>query len=143
MFGKKNKKKKISRDKVETILGSGIILGDIHIKGSLRIEGKVKGSIKAEGDLFIGKNGQVSEKIVAQKVIIAGKVKGNVIATKRIEILPEGELTGDIQTKSLVVNEGAVFLGMSKPLNEKNKTIDFAEKVKKEAAAGKENRSNQ
>lgn len=140
MFGKKkkNKNNKASKDKVETILGSGIILGDIHIKGSLRIEGKVKGSIKAEGDLYIGKNGQVSEKIVAQKVIVAGKIKGNVIATKRIEILPGGELTGDIQTNSLVINEGAIFLGMSKPLNDKNKTIDFTEKVKEEAAASKQ-----
>lgn len=37
------------KGKVETILGAGTLIeGDIYTKGSLRVEGQVKGNIKAE-----------------------------------------------------------------------------------------------
>ncbi|MFW6389772.1 MAG: bactofilin family protein [Halanaerobiales bacterium] len=138
MLGKKRKQKKIeeAKSKVETILGAGTVIeGDISTKGSLRIEGKVKGNIKAEGDLYIGENGKIEKEIKARNVIIAGSVNGNIIAAKKIELLPAGKLKGDIQTKVLKIEEGAVFNGSSKPLNDDYKTIKISDKVKREVAS--------
>ncbi len=120
MFGdNQEKKKEADKGKVETILGSGTnIEGDIHTKGSLRVEGKVTGKIIADGDLFIGEEGKVNTEIEARNVIIAGKINGNVTAKNKLEILPTGKLYGDIKTNIIKIEEGAVFKGSSAPLNE-------------------------
>jgi cytoskeletal protein CcmA (bactofilin family) len=138
-LGKKRKEKKLyeERSKVETILGIGTkVEGDIFTKGSLRVEGRVKGYIKSEGDLYIGESGVLETKIEARKVIIAGTVTGDICALEKIEILPSGKLTGDIRTKSLKIEEGAVFIGSTKPLEDENYIdIDLSQE---EAAADKE-----
>ncbi len=147
MLGKKRKEKKLEEEKgkVETILGNGTAIeGDIYTKGSLRIEGKVKGVIKAEGDLYIGESGVLHTEIEARKVIVAGTVHGNIVATEKIEILPSGRLDGNIQTKTIKIEEGASFTGESRPMDSQ-KNIDVSGKVevsktvKKEVAADKEN----
>ncbi len=138
MLGKnRNEKKEEVKGKVETILGSGTVVeGDIHTKGSIRIEGEVKGNIKAEGDLHVGEEGIVKTEIEARNVVIAGTVKGNVIARNRIEILPSGKLEGDIATDILKIEEGALFNGTSKPLKD-NKKVEESKKARSEAASTK------
>lgn len=124
MLGRKKNEKKLeeAKGKVETILGTGTSMdGDINTKGSLRIEGKInKGNIRAEGDVFIGESGEVNTSIEARNVVIAGKVNGNITALKKIEILPSGNLSGDIKSKVLKIEEGAVFNGVSEILIKEN-----------------------
>ncbi len=125
-----------TKGKVETILGAGTLIeGDIFTKGSLRVEGQVKGNIKAEGDLFIGEKGILETEVEARNVIIAGTVSGNITASQKIEILPSGKLTGDIKTKTLKIEEGAFFNGASIPLENKDLKLDVSRKFKDEAAA--------
>lgn len=124
------------KGKVETILGAGTLIeGDIYTKGSLRVEGQVKGNIKAEGDLFIGEKGVIETEVEARNVVIAGTVNGNITASQKIEILPSGKLTGDIRTRILKIEEGAFFSGASEPLEEKDSKLDVSKKFKDEAAA--------
>jgi cytoskeletal protein CcmA (bactofilin family) len=137
MFGEKNNDEK-KKDKVETILGNGThIKGDIHTNGSLRVEGEVTGNIEAEGDLFVGEEGKIKTEIKARNVVIAGRVEGDVIAYKKLEILPSGKLHGDIKTKTLKIEEGAVFNGSSVPLDENNK-----KKINGKKSNNKSNKSN-
>ncbi|AZO93586.1 polymer-forming cytoskeletal protein [Halocella sp. SP3-1] len=139
MLGSKDKKIEEAKGKVETILGTGTIIeGDIHTKGSLRIEGEVKGNIKADGDVFVGENGKLITEVKARKVVVAGKIEGNINASQKVEILPSGKIIGDLQTKTLKIEEGALFQGASKPLDEGfKKSADPVNKAKKEAAAVK------
>ncbi len=135
MFGN-DKKKEGTKGKVETILGAGTkIKGDIYTKGSLRIEGKVVGKVKAEGDLFVGEEGEVETEIEARNVVIAGKVKSNVKAYQKLEILPQGELNGDIKTDKLKIEEGAVFIGTSKILKESKDNVTKMKKAEKEVTS--------
>lgn len=145
MFGKKKKQKKMeeAKGKVATILRNGTIIGDLFTKGSLRIEGKIKGVIKAEGDLFVGVEGVLNTQIEARNVIIAGTVNGDIIANGKIELLKSGKLKGNIRAKSIKIEEGAYFAGESKPMdNQKNIDVsekdDVSKKAKKEVAVGKE-----
>ncbi len=62
---------------------------------------------------MIGKTGVVAGDIFAQKVIISGKVIGNVEA-KSIEILANGRLEGTITSDELVIERKGMFLGQSK-----------------------------
>ena len=124
MLGKKKKNKKMEeiKGKVETIIGTGTAMdGDINTKGSLRIEGNIKGNIKTEGDIFIGKSGEVNTTIEARNIVIAGTVKGNIIAEEKVEILPSGNLNGDINAKILKIEEGAIFNGASKIISVEEK----------------------
>lgn len=139
MFG--DKEKEGDRGKVETILGEGTkIKGDISTKGSLRIEGKVSGKIKAEGDLFVGESGKIKSEIKARKVIIAGDVEGNVDTTK-LELLSKGKLNGDISTDTLKIEEGAVFIGTSN-LKEKQNSKSDAKNNNKKSNVSKDDNKN-
>lgn len=138
MFSKKKKQRKAeeAKGKVETIIGNGTVTGDLFTKGSLRVEGKIKGAIKAEGDLYVGANGVINAEVEARNVVIAGTVNGDVIAAEKLEILKTGKLNGNIKTKTIKIEAGASFVGVSKPFNTKNNT-DVSSKVNKELKNGK------
>src|SRR5690554_1168117 len=124
-----------AKGKVETILGNGTTVeGDLYTKGPLRVEGRVKGKIKAEGDLLVGESGNLETEIEARNVLIAGTVRGNIKALNKIEILPSGKLYGDIKTKTIKIEEGAVFVGSSEPLEARPLDTGKAELIKETAA---------
>jgi len=97
---------------VDTILGVGAdIKGQLTIKGTIRVDGKIEGSITSEEGVIIGEKGVVKGNINAKTILISGKVTGNVASTKRLEITPTGQLQGDIRTPRLAMAEGVIFKG--------------------------------
>lgn len=140
MFGsnKKNSKdnKQIKSDKIETIIGENTELeGKIISSDSIRVEGKINGSIEVSGDLIIGKNAFIKNKIKAAKIIIAGKVDGEINAQEKVELLKNAKVTGNISSNSLKIEEGAIFNGSNTSLNTKNKEKKISLKEKREKKA--------
>jgi cytoskeletal protein CcmA (bactofilin family) len=140
MFGsnKKNSKdnKQIKSDKIETIIGENTELeGKIISSDSIRVEGKINGSIEVSGDLIIGKNAFIKNKIKAAKIIIAGKVEGEINAQEKVELLKNAKVTGNISSNSLKIEEGAIFNGSNTSLNTKNKEKKISLKEKREKKA--------
>ncbi len=76
-----------------------------------RVDGKYQGEIISGDILVIGESGEINGQVNVNTLIVHGKVKGKVTATKRIEIHPPGGILGDIQTSVLVISEGATFEG--------------------------------
>ncbi|MEW6724976.1 MAG: polymer-forming cytoskeletal protein [Bacillota bacterium] len=102
-------------DRIDSIVGKGThVNGTVVSSGSLRVDGKVEGEIKHEGDLLVGEGGVVAANIKANNVTIAGEVIGNIEAGGKLEITSKGRVVGDISAKSLVLSEGAVFKGTSR-----------------------------
>ena len=98
--------------KVDTVIGQGAeFKGNLTIKGSVYIYGRVEGNIKADERVTMGVNGLVKGHVMARNVEIAGKVQGNVQATYRVELMPTCSITGDVKTPRLVISDGAVFEG--------------------------------
>ena len=85
--------------------------GVFTAKRDLRIEGEVKGTIECMGTLFIAQGAVVSARVEAENITVAGDLSGEVACRGRLQIMPSGRLRGKIQTKSLVVNEGAYYEG--------------------------------
>ncbi len=111
------------RDKVETIIGKGSKFdGKLYITGSLRVEGRVEGEVKAGGDVFVGEEGLIVASMQARNVVIAGEVQGNVDALEKLEIVPSGKLFGDIVISKLVIEDGATFKGKSEARKGSEKT---------------------
>lgn len=75
---------------------------------------------------MVGKTGMIIGDVFAQKVIISGRVTGNVEA-KAIEILANGRLEGTITSDELVIERKGMFLGQSKNANKDVKLIGEAQ----------------
>jgi len=78
----------------------------------LRINGLFAGKLDVRGSLTVGVKASVEADVTGDYVVIAGKVRGNVHATKLLTLMPTAVLLGDIHAPKLNVVEGAVFQGM-------------------------------
>ena len=97
---------------MNTIIGKDtVITGTLDIKGALRVDGQVKGKIICSDCVTVGTTGNVEADIEANTSIIAGHVSGNVVCTETIELQAKCEMDGDLKTKSLVIEQGAIFCG--------------------------------
>ncbi len=95
-----------------TIGKSLVIKGEVTGSESLYIDGRVEGSINLAGNrVTVGRNGVVSANINAREIVVIGKVKGNLVATDRVDIRNEGSLTGDVVTQRISIEDGAYFKG--------------------------------
>jgi cytoskeletal protein CcmA (bactofilin family) len=107
-------KSKVNVSKTDTLLGEHTVTeGTIRSQASMRIEGKIIGEIRCDGDLTIGEKAVIEANIHARNVIIAGKVEGDVIASGKLAITSTGKLFGNVSSASLSIEEGAVFSGTS------------------------------
>ncbi len=80
------------------------------------MEGWFKGFIKITGNIFVGQTGVVEADVEADNIVVQGKINGNVLARKQLEIQPHGQLIGDCTAQSIDIKEGAVFEGRSNML---------------------------
>lgn len=91
------------------------VTGEVEFKEMLRIDGRFSGGIKsAGGRLIVGAGGRVDANVDVSVVIIQGIVNGDVIANRRVELGRAAKVTGNIQTPSLVIEQGAIFDGACK-----------------------------
>jgi|HigsolmetaAR203D_1030402.scaffolds.fasta_scaffold00611_26 cytoskeletal protein CcmA (bactofilin family) len=101
-------------DKIDTIIGEdSVVEGGITSKGGLRIDGRVLGDIRTEGDLMIGEKGAVSSNIYARSVYVAGTVEGTITTSQTLSITKTGKVTGTIRVSALEIAEGGIFQGES------------------------------
>jgi cytoskeletal protein CcmA (bactofilin family) len=88
------------------------IIGQIHSKEDLYVDGDLEGTVEAlEHKLTIGPNGTVHAAIKAREVVALGSIQGNVEATDKIEIRKDARLVGDIKTARIIIEDGAYFKG--------------------------------
>ena len=87
------------------------ISGKLSFETAARIDGQVDGEINAKDSLTIGESAVVAAQIKADSVVVAGKVSGDIIAIRRIEIRPSAKVLGNVTAPTLVINEGALFEG--------------------------------
>ena len=108
-----NRRKKQSRNvQGLTLIGQGTaVKGELHSKGTVRIEGHVTGSVHCEGVIVVQESGRVKAGLVADHIVISGKVKGNVLAHERLEVMPNATVIGDITSPRISIAEGVVFEG--------------------------------
>lgn len=85
--------------------------GKLESEGSVRIDGFFKGTIRVKGDVVVGEGACLEADIVGRQVLIAGEVRGQVVALGKLEITATGRVFGNIETAILAVEEGAVLQG--------------------------------
>jgi cytoskeletal protein CcmA (bactofilin family) len=98
----------------DTILSPDIeFSGVLACEKSFLIRGKVSGEIAAAGLLVIDEQAVVEANIRAGTVIILGSVKGNVVATEKVELTSTGKLAGNVTAPDIHMEAGHYFNGRS------------------------------
>jgi cytoskeletal protein CcmA (bactofilin family) len=104
-------KASIKTDKVESIIGGQTeVTGDLDVKGTLQVDGLVKGRVKADC-VVLSESSRIKGDVVANKIIVSGRVEGNLRAEEVIEIMPKGKVIGDVVTNRISVAEGGELNG--------------------------------
>ena len=111
-------------------VGSGtVITGEASFKSMLRVDGRFSGRISsADGALIVGAGGQVDANIEVAVATIHGVVTGDIIASDRIELGRAAKLNGNIQTPSLMIEQGAIFEGSCKMVKAADKSVPKVER---------------
>ena len=94
------------------IAGGMRIVGDVESSGVVKVDGQVDGSVTGARQILLGRGGSIHGNVLAEEVVIGGEVHGSVVATERLELQASAVVDGDIQTKSIVVLEGARINGV-------------------------------
>ncbi len=99
-------------ERLNTIIGQGTVLkGECSVKGTVRVDGVIDGSLNATGIAILGKSGQVRGDLCVDNAIVGGQVDGSVIASGKLELQKGAKVEGDIEARKLVVEEGVFFQG--------------------------------
>lgn len=109
---------RVNYEQVDTIVSSDIVLvGDITSGGSVRYEGNLRGNINISGNLIVGRNALIAGTIKAANIHIIGTVEGDV-KCDQLKILSTGKITGDAEVNSIIIDEGATFIGNCTTIDE-------------------------
>ena len=94
------------------------LTADVEIKGTIKFEkimnvdGKFEGELIADhGELIVGKTGTVKANVKVKNATIEGRLDGNIEVAEKVVLKQNAQLIGDLQAKTLVIEEGVVFVG--------------------------------
>lgn len=87
--------------------------GRLSFSGTAKIAGQFKGEIYTKDHVVITESGQVVADIEAGYVTILGSLEGNIVANKKVTMIPPAKFRGTVTTPSLKIEEGVVFEGAS------------------------------
>ncbi|HEV8368459.1 MAG TPA: polymer-forming cytoskeletal protein [Pyrinomonadaceae bacterium] len=109
--------------------GGTVVTGEANFKAMMRVDGHLSGRVSSSsGTLIVGANGLVDANIEVAVAVIHGTINGDIIATQRLELGRAAKVNGNIQTPSLIIEQGATFEGSCKMLQ----MTAAADKMKKE-----------
>jgi len=78
---------------------------------NLRINGTFEGSLDTKGTLTVGENAVIKANIIGEIIVIAGRVTGDITASKSLEIVPPALVLGNISTPIIGIKSGAILEG--------------------------------
>ena len=97
-----------------TLLARGVQLrGEIHVEGTVRIDGRLEGEITTKGEVIIGEEGLVQGTITGGTVVCSGRIKATVHASERVQLLKTAVLIGEVHAPVLMMEAGAKIQGVT------------------------------
>jgi cytoskeletal protein CcmA (bactofilin family) len=89
------------------------IKGEVTGTEDLFVDGVVEGKLNLTANccLTVGPNGNVKADLIAREIIVRGRVEGKVTARDKLQIGSTGQITGEVQTDRLAIEDGATLRG--------------------------------
>lgn len=103
-----------TRGSSTTFIGHGMrIDGKVRCLGSIRIDGEIHGDIDCQNEVAVGPTAYIVATIHALRIVVNGRVEGNLYASDQLEVLAEGYIVGNVSNPAgkLIIHEGAVIEG--------------------------------
>jgi cytoskeletal protein CcmA (bactofilin family) len=109
-----------------TIIGDDTeIAGNVFIKGSIMIAGKVDGNVTAGETVNVTAGSVVKGMITAQNIYVSGTVLKGVNAKGKVVLGSDSRLEGPLKAARLIIEDGAVYSGLcTMPENEENEETE-------------------
>src|SRR6266571_7705832 len=113
------------------------IKGEVTGSEDLFVDGMVEGklSLTTNSCLTVGPNGHVKADVLAREVIVRGKIEGKVTGRDKVQLWSTGQVTGEVQTDRLAIEDGALLRGKVEAGRQTHKPAEI--KASAVAAIGK------
>ena len=96
---------------IDTVIAEQCTLeGDLTTQNSIKVDGRIQGTLRAEGRAIIGETGIVKGDVHAADLLVLGRLEGNVFA-QRLHLQASANIHGNISADSLQVDPGARYHG--------------------------------
>lgn len=112
MFNKTSK----PNSKIDSLIGTGTTIeGNVVFSGGLRIDGEVKGSVRATGDqpgtLVVSEHARIDGEVNVAHLVVNGTINGPVCSDEFLELQPKARVTGDVEYNAIEMHLGAIVQG--------------------------------
>ena len=87
------------------------IQGDIATDGTVRVDGRIDGTLHRADTLIIGAGGVLIGNIEAREVVVGGELTGDLSVRGRVEIQKTATVRGDIRAAAVGLEEGGTVHG--------------------------------
>jgi cytoskeletal protein CcmA (bactofilin family) len=95
-----------------TVIGKGTVIeGTMRVSGRVQIDGKIDGTLIAEGHVSVGPDGSVLGELSAAELAVGGHVEGQISVRGHLHVAPQGIARGEMRYGSLQVDRGGVIDG--------------------------------
>ena len=117
---------------IKAYLGAeALFKGTLSFEGTVRIDGKFEGHVHTNDTLVIGETGDMKADIKVGTLVCKGRLKGSVVASKKIVMHPASKIIGDIQTPALSIDLGATIDGqLNMTKSESKKVVNLVQEKK-------------
>ncbi len=105
----------LRNDEASCIVATGTsIEGDFRSEENIRLDGRVKGTVRCAKRLVVGEKGLVEGDVRAATAVVAGKVLGDLTVEGALQLTGTARIEGEITAKLMTVDEGALYNGVCK-----------------------------
>jgi len=117
---------------IGTTLGETTIFsGVMNFTDSLKINGNFEGEIVSTGFLYVDVGAVVNADIEVDSIVIAGVVRGNIVASSHVEMMSGGQVYGNVRTSRLRISDNVVFEGKCEMIKDPRTVDIFSARVEK------------
>lgn len=120
------------------VIGKGLVVrGELSGEGNIELGDQFEGKIYLTGSVVVLEGASIQSDISATEIVVAGAVRGNLMATEKVEFSSSGRLFGNVRSKVLVVREGGRVSGRilaGAPSIPTDELAKIAEQVRREEA---------
>jgi cytoskeletal protein CcmA (bactofilin family) len=110
--GKKMAHENSGQPAINIISEGTTISGKINTQNDFRVAGKVEGELNVKGKCIVTQSGHITGDLIASDADISGITDGNLVVANKLFLRQSAHVKGDIHTKTLLIEEGAVFEGV-------------------------------
>lgn len=115
MFNSKSQNEKLTDNQVipsiNLISEGTVVNGNITSKHGFRISGEVRGTVEVEGKCIVSPTAMIDGDLIAMDADISGQIDGEIIVKNKMILRQTARVKGNIRTKIMMVEEGAIFDG--------------------------------